>query len=154
MRKQQPRFYWSPLFNHIVVNTLQFGLSAFGKHFCWQLKDTEKNRLIKLISISIIIQECWHVSSSRRTLHPPCPTTSIMPWRWQKTAPQPLTTVASKPPVFGRYMFIVGVRHSHMSLKTLGLYLYTLIMGHKSCNMLSILNELTLQKKLQNVVTN
>jgi len=34
-------------------------------------------------------------------------------------------------------------------LKMLGLYLYTLIIGHKSCNMLSILNKLTLQKKLQ-----
>jgi len=33
----------------------------------------------------------------------------------------------------------------------LGLYLYTLIhvIGHKSCNMLSILNKLTLQKELQ-----
>jgi len=38
-------------------------------------------------------------------------------------------------------------------LKMLGLYLYTLIIGHKSCNMLSILNKLRLQKKLQNVVT-
>jgi len=36
----------------------------------------------------------------------------------------------------------------------LGLYLYTLIIGHKSCNMLIILNKLTLQKKLQNFVTN
>jgi len=36
----------------------------------------------------------------------------------------------------------------------LGLYLYTLIIGHKSCNMLSILNKLTLQKKLQSFVTN
>ena len=38
----------------------------------------------------------------------------------------------------------------------LGLYLYTLIIGHKYCNMLStvhcILNKLTLQKKLQNFV--
>jgi len=36
------------------------------------------------------------------------------------------------------------------------LYLYTLIIGHKYCNMLSILhvNKLTLQMKLQNVVTN
>jgi len=33
------------------------------------------------------------------------------------------------------------------------LYLYTLIIGHKSCNMLSILNILTLQKELQNLVT-
>jgi len=36
----------------------------------------------------------------------------------------------------------------------LGLYLYTLIIGHKSCNMLSILNKLTLQKELQNILTN
>jgi len=36
----------------------------------------------------------------------------------------------------------------------LGLYLYTLIIGHKSCNMLSILNKLTLQKKLQKKLTN
>jgi len=39
------------------------------------------------------------------------------------------------------------------TLKMLGLYLYTLIKGHKYCNMLSILNELTLVKKLQNFVT-
>jgi len=38
--------------------------------------------------------------------------------------------------------------------KMLGLYLYTLIMGHNSCKMLSILNKLTLQKELQNFVTN
>ena len=38
-------------------------------------------------------------------------------------------------------------------LKMLGLYLYTLIISHKSCNMLSILNKLTVQKKLQNFVT-
>jgi len=31
-----------------------------------------------------------------------------------------------------------------MYLKMLGLYLYTLIIGHKSCKMLSILNKLTL----------
>jgi len=39
----------------------------------------------------------------------------------------------------------------------LGLYLYTHIIpviGHKSCNMLSILDKLILQKKLQNFVTN
>jgi len=38
-------------------------------------------------------------------------------------------------------------------LKMLGLYLYTLIIGHRSCNMLSILNKLILQKELQNFVT-
>ena len=36
----------------------------------------------------------------------------------------------------------------------LGLYLNTLMLGHKSCNMLSILNKLTMQKELQNCVTN
>ena len=36
----------------------------------------------------------------------------------------------------------------------LGLYLYTLIIGHKYCNMLSILNKLTLYKDLQTFVTN
>jgi len=40
------------------------------------------------------------------------------------------------------------------SLKMLGQYLYTLIIGHKSCNILSILNKLTVQKELQNYVTN
>ena len=40
------------------------------------------------------------------------------------------------------------------TLKMLGLYLYTLIISHKSCKMLSILNKLTLQRDLQNVVTN
>ena len=34
----------------------------------------------------------------------------------------------------------------------LGLYLYTLIIGHKSCNMLSLLNKLALQNELQNAV--
>ena len=36
----------------------------------------------------------------------------------------------------------------------LGLYLYTLIIGHKSCNMFSAQKKLTWQKKLQNFVTN
>jgi len=35
----------------------------------------------------------------------------------------------------------------NLYLKMLGLYLYILIIVHKSCNMLSILNKLTLQKK-------
>jgi len=39
-------------------------------------------------------------------------------------------------------------------LKMLGLYLYTLIICHKFCKMSSILNKLTLQKELQNFVTN
>ena len=38
--------------------------------------------------------------------------------------------------------------------KMLGLYLYTLRIGHKSGNMLSMLNKLTLQKELQTFVTN
>ena len=40
------------------------------------------------------------------------------------------------------------------SLKMLGLYLYTLIIGHKSCNMLGILNKLILLKELQTIVIN
>jgi len=36
----------------------------------------------------------------------------------------------------------------------LGLYLYTLKIGHKYCDMLSILNKLTSQTELQNDVTN
>jgi len=36
----------------------------------------------------------------------------------------------------------------------LSLYLFTPIIGHKSCNVFSILNKLTLQKKLQKLVTN
>jgi len=39
-------------------------------------------------------------------------------------------------------------------LKMLGLYLYTLIISHKSSNMLRILNKLTLYKELQTFVTN
>ena len=39
-------------------------------------------------------------------------------------------------------------------LKMLGLYLYTLIISHKSSKMLSILSKLILQKDLQNIVTN
>ena len=37
-------------------------------------------------------------------------------------------------------------------LKMLGLYLYTLIIGHTPCNMLSIQYKLTLQNELQNCV--
>ena len=42
------------------------------------------------------------------------------------------------------------------NLKMLGLYLYTLIIGQKSCNMLStcMLNKLTLNKELKTLVTN
>jgi len=39
-------------------------------------------------------------------------------------------------------------------LKMLGLYLYTLIIGHNFCKMLSTLNNLTLQMKLQSCETN
>jgi len=39
-------------------------------------------------------------------------------------------------------------------LKMLGLYLYILIIGHKSCNMSSILNKLPLQTELQKHVRN
>jgi len=38
-------------------------------------------------------------------------------------------------------------------LKMLGLYLYTLVISHKSCKLLSILYKLTLQKDLHNFVT-
>jgi len=34
------------------------------------------------------------------------------------------------------------------------LYLYTLMISHKSCNMLGILNKLKLQKNLQKIVRN
>ena len=37
-------------------------------------------------------------------------------------------------------------------LQMLSLYIYTLIIEHKSCNVLSILNKLTLQKTIQNFV--
>jgi len=39
------------------------------------------------------------------------------------------------------------------ALNMLGLHLYTLIIGHKSCNMLCILNKWTLLKKKQTFVT-
>jgi len=39
-------------------------------------------------------------------------------------------------------------------LKMLGLYLHALIMRHKFCNVLSIQHQLTLQKELQNFMTN
>jgi len=47
-----------------------------------------------------------------------------------------------------------GLRSWLSFLKMLGLYFYTLTIGHKFCNMLSILDKLKLQKELQNVVTN
>jgi len=51
-------------------------------------------------------------------------------------------------------MYIYHCTPNYVSLPTLtllGLYLY---IGHKSCNTLSILNKLTLQKDLHNFVTN
>jgi len=57
-------------------------------------------------------------------------------------------------------MFIAGdyltfsTSKMYATLKMLGLYLHTLIISHKSCKMLSILNKLILQKNLQNIVTN
>jgi len=36
----------------------------------------------------------------------------------------------------------------------LGLYFYTHVIGQKSCNMLSILNKITLHKELPNCLTN
>ena len=42
----------------------------------------------------------------------------------------------------------------HKLLKMLVLYLYTLIISHKSCNMLSILYKLILEEELQTFVIN
>jgi len=53
-----------------------------------------------------------------------------------------------------RLMFVGWLILILVQLKMLGLNLYALIIGHKSCNMLSILNKLKLQTKLQNLVTN
>ena len=52
------------------------------------------------------------------------------------------------------HQYVILFFFTTLVLKILGLYLYTLIIGHKSCTMFSILNKLTLQKELQNVVTN
>ena len=41
-----------------------------------------------------------------------------------------------------------------MNILILGLYLYTLIISHKSSNMLRLLNKLVLYKELQTSVTN
>jgi len=43
---------------------------------------------------------------------------------------------------------------THKTFIVLGLYLDTLIVGHTFCSMLSILNELTLQKKLHLMTNN
>ena len=50
----------------------------------------------------------------------------------------------------GMAMVSVYYLEIHFDLKMLGLYLYTLIIVHKSCNMLSILNKL-ISQKLQNL---
>jgi len=42
-----------------------------------------------------------------------------------------------------------NIERNVIALQMLGLYLYTLVIGHKSCSMLSILNKLTLHKELQ-----
>jgi len=39
-----------------------------------------------------------------------------------------------------------------MQILMLGLYIYTLIIGHKSCNMLRIVNKWTLQNFVTNTV--
>jgi len=48
----------------------------------------------------------------------------------------------------------IFLQYRHNSVKMLGLYRDTLLIGHRFCSMLSILNELTLQTELQNVMTN
>jgi len=48
----------------------------------------------------------------------------------------------------------ISIEDSILTLKMLGLYLYTLIIGNKSGNILSILNKLKLLKELQTFVTN
>jgi len=50
--------------------------------------------------------------------------------------------------------FMNYIYSSLTALKMLSMYLYTLLISHKSCKMLRMLNKLTLQKDLQNVVTN
>jgi len=62
----------------------------------------------------------------------------------------------NKSVLFSIWNFLEIIKQTSHSalLKMLGLYLYTLIIGHKSCNMLSIQNKLILQKKLQYCVTN
>ena len=55
---------------------------------------------------------------------------------------------------FPTYLIVLHLANVTCMLKMLGLFLYTLIIGHKFCNMLSITNKLTLQKKLHNFVTN
>ena len=51
------------------------------------------------------------------------------------------------------FIFMLAYLKQTGNLKILGLYLYTHIIGYKSCNMFGILNKLTLQKELPNFVT-
>ena len=48
----------------------------------------------------------------------------------------------------------MGCKNYTVYLKMLGLYLYSLIIGHKSWTVLSMLSKIPLQRELQNVVTN
>jgi len=54
------------------------------------------------------------------------------------------------------YKWPLGGHHIYykLHLKMLGLYLYTLLIGHKSCNAWSLLKKLKLLKELQTFVTN
>jgi len=60
--------------------------------------------------------------------------------------------------VHGKLTLSSSLQHTftslNTSLKMLGLYLYTLRISHKSCNMLSTLNNLASLKELQIFVTN
>ena len=53
-----------------------------------------------------------------------------------------------------RVLETVEMNSIDVHLKMLGLYLYIPIIGHKYCNMISILNKLTLQTTLDHSVTN
>jgi len=50
--------------------------------------------------------------------------------------------------------FTICFAEQYFMSRMLGLYLYTLIISHKSSNMLRILHKLTLYKELQTFVTN
>ena len=56
--------------------------------------------------------------------------------------------------VYGHHDNMARTKTHRTSLLLPGLYLYTLIIGHTSCNILSILNKLKLWKELQTFVTN
>ena len=55
--------------------------------------------------------------------------------------------------VAGTKHYVESLTDFPKTLKMLGLYLDTLIVGHKFCSMLSILNVVTSQKELQNFMT-